>query len=190
MNIIPKEVIEKAIEGGWKGLYMDEDGITVDTQSQIAWGRTKTGLGRHLPLQVIALDRTFWEALGKALGWDIAYGSYGNDTMEEWQSRAMTFFNIILTNGDTDAFWEKVLSNNLSMTNKPKNVEEVVRETVKHIMTARTHGQVYVERYIREAFNSLLESVAKEVDEMAEKRGYTLEDAAQLIRSAKSDVRT
>lgn len=66
ISMIPKKAIEKAIEGGWKGLFMDDEGITVDTQSQIAWGRTKTGLGRHLPLQVIALDPTFWQALGRA----------------------------------------------------------------------------------------------------------------------------
>jgi hypothetical protein len=66
-----EHAIKKACIGGWKELYIDaQDGITVDHSQQIAWGRTSTNLGRHLPLAVIFLDPAFWKALGKAEGWD------------------------------------------------------------------------------------------------------------------------
>lgn len=109
MNI-PKKIIEKAIEGGWKGLFMDDEGITVDIQSQIAWGRTKTGLGRHLPLQVIALDPTFWQALGKTLGWSEQKTHFPSSLAKcVWQNTAYVFYDLILTGASTDEFWATLL---------------------------------------------------------------------------------
>ena len=64
-----QKFIEDAIRGGWRGLFMDDDGITVDAMSGIAWGRTQTGLGRHLPLAVILLDPLAWQAVGQTRGW-------------------------------------------------------------------------------------------------------------------------
>lgn len=52
--MIPKLAIEKAIEGGWNKPQF----YVQDNQPE------------HLLWQVVVLDRTFWIALGKALGWN------------------------------------------------------------------------------------------------------------------------
>lgn len=84
--MIPKEAIKKAIEGGWK--YKSGSGWTV-----------------------IALDPSFWQCLGKALGWAdnklpvLAHEPLGYTR----QKYAHRFYDLILTGGDTDAFWKELL---------------------------------------------------------------------------------
>lgn len=144
---IPKEVIDKAFEGGWMS------SVALDSSSR--W-------------QCVALDKTFWKALGNALGWETSkyracemkkpfyygeskrgsgaivgeskdktqwyvrwdYGRNGKptqgmgarqpypkenisirDTSSSWQMVARRFYDLILTGGDTDAFWQQLLAN-------------------------------------------------------------------------------
>lgn len=108
---IPKEAIEKAIEGGWCKNYGN--------------GKPpfKHGVGRDAvtilyneggPIQTyyyaqIALDPTFWQALGKSCGWDKNASVYSHTTMTQWQQAAMQFYDLILTGGDTEKFWAEIL---------------------------------------------------------------------------------
>jgi hypothetical protein len=95
--MIPKQAIEKAIEGGWNdkiGGHYEEIGF---------W-------------QTIALDPTFWQALGKALGWNglilelIPDADRGKIIdPNEWHGHALDFYDLILTGGDTEAFWNELL---------------------------------------------------------------------------------
>lgn len=74
--MIPKQAIEKAIEGGWKN---------------------SENIYPHW--SVIAFDKTFWQALGKALGWEEL----------DWIPYGQHFAKVILTGGDTEAFWKEIL---------------------------------------------------------------------------------
>jgi hypothetical protein len=70
--MIPKEIIEKAIEGGWKPrnriigrayyVYRPSQGHFFTKSSNTA--------GFWMQWHEVALDREFWICLGKALGWD------------------------------------------------------------------------------------------------------------------------
>lgn len=54
----------------------------------------------------IALDPLFWQALGKALGWDgWSVQFYG----DEWLFHAHQYFDLVLTGGDTEAFWKELI---------------------------------------------------------------------------------
>jgi hypothetical protein len=80
--MIPKAAIEKAIEGGWRlPQPCEHDGIkfyhTGDT----------------------ALDPSFWQALGKALGWS----DWGYVPMAE------NFFMLVIRERLTEKFWEELL---------------------------------------------------------------------------------
>lgn len=125
--MIPKEAIEKAIEGGWEfrkslhwprnlGVYpSDIDALVV------VW-------------QQVALSPDFWQSLGKALGWseeDFEGFIHKDDDMlcpcnpeklvqsgamivlhrgpVRWRTEAHNFFGIILTGGDTEKFWSDLL---------------------------------------------------------------------------------
>ena len=100
MNI-PKEAIEKAIEGGWKPNAHNEG---------IDWR------GVIQPWQATACDPSFWQSLGKALGWTeridggLKYenGFYKKLPVEQWY--AHKFYDLILTGGDTEVFWKELLS--------------------------------------------------------------------------------
>lgn len=88
--MIPKEAIEKAIEGGWEPY------------------KTRTTLPNW---QITALDPAFWQALGKALGWPSV--TPGNSVMTQefpqtWRYHALHFYDLILTGGDTAAFWKSL----------------------------------------------------------------------------------
>ena len=85
--IIPKEAIEKAIEGGWNDARLDYEATYAD----------------------IALDHSFWQALGMALEWEGAIDRRPFAT--EWENYAHAFYHRILTGGDTQAFWDELLTN-------------------------------------------------------------------------------
>ncbi len=97
MNI-PKEVIDKAKEGGWKPSGLD---------------LYKVGNVDAINKYRVVLSPEFWIALGKALNKNESYLSplYGCDDVEGdwWWGIAMRFYDLILTGGDTDAFWQEIL---------------------------------------------------------------------------------
>lgn len=129
MNI-PKEVIEKAIEGGWQGgdywelshrdVCNEYQIVPNDGTDAVYHGKLKTRS------QCIALDPSFWQSLGSALGWakeglGVCVGcgrgnerdcrcDQDNPIDDEWHYHAMRFYDLILTSGDTDAYWKELLA--------------------------------------------------------------------------------
>ena len=105
---IPKEAIEKAIDGGWYNYPSD-------------FNLNDHYVEKHDSSCMTALDPTFWQSLGKALGWPEEYAirhkelpknSVENFRLEidkNWQSHAIDFYDLILTNGDTEKFWSDLL---------------------------------------------------------------------------------
>lgn len=142
--MIPKTAIEKAIEGKWK----PPSSVSAE------------GLLRDFEWQIFALDPLFFQALGKALGWDNRpledadyqlaaevnvrwipmFDTKGRPLMQTiqrgqeenlmryrmeqaiieieergWKYEAKRFYDLILTNQSTEAFWSELLA---SPTNK------------------------------------------------------------------------
>jgi hypothetical protein len=106
--MIPKQAIEKAIEGGYK----------ID----LAWF---VDLPVYAHAQII-IDPDFWQALGKALGWlnhcpaNIDHKPTTNplecpecgcsyNGAQIWKDSAHRFYDLILTGGDTEKFWDDLL---------------------------------------------------------------------------------
>lgn len=87
--MIPKEAIERAIEGGWAD-FDPSTSIIYDTGY---W-------------QVIALDLRFWKCLGKALGWDADYKP-GNRPL--WHIQAFEFYDLVLNGYGPDEYWKELL---------------------------------------------------------------------------------
>lgn len=93
--MIPKQAIKKAIEGGWEPSEFRER----------AYWRTRRPirpLNRHqlsasITLHEIALDPTFWQALGKALGW-----AAQNSISPKWEQRGIQFCHLMLTDERAD----------------------------------------------------------------------------------------
>lgn len=116
MNI-PKLAIKRAIEGGWRPYF--EDSSAEDTVHFVLYDRERPSE------KEIALDPSFWQSLGKALGWEKqcefceAWFEPENprhcwcDTKPFWIGghikRARDFYDLILTGGDTDAYWKELL---------------------------------------------------------------------------------
>ena len=111
---IPKEIIEKAIECGWHkdeqpNIEINNDGLWVNF-----WGGGDT---RTLHESDIILDPLFWQALGKALGWDFA-NVKGKDGYREylygseWEDSAHELLSLILTSApekEIEAYWNNLL---------------------------------------------------------------------------------
>jgi hypothetical protein len=72
-------------------------------------GRAFIGLGRIFGWQEIALDPSFWQALGKALGWNVTGRQLAMNSKPNWQIWATRFYDLILTGGDTEKFWADLL---------------------------------------------------------------------------------
>jgi hypothetical protein len=101
--MIPQEAIEKAIQGGWL-----EDSQIDAVDDGKCYFQTMNG-GELSEWQItweeIALDPSFWQSLGKALGWPLR----NDGTTEWWGCVAADFCRVILTGGDTDKFWKEIL---------------------------------------------------------------------------------
>lgn len=95
MNI-PKEIIEKAADGGWK----------------ISIRHRERGTGYEVDEKVV-LDPNFWQALVIREKWDTSEDRFG-----DWLYYAHRFYDLILTQKPNDAafpseigaFWQEVLS--------------------------------------------------------------------------------
>lgn len=101
-STIPKEAIEKAIEGGWRSEYLNCHIIT-HSDWYITVGDSRFSC-KGEPASTVALDPSFWQSLGKALGWS---------TMENHQQsrrEALRYYYLILTRGDTKKFWDELLA--------------------------------------------------------------------------------
>lgn len=122
--MIPKQAIEKAIEGGWKPLKTivvhDTDAFEqIDYQTIVFYNGTNVELGAPIGrrnLYSIALDPTFWQALGKVLRWaetitntDVCTECLDNYKPVGWHQNALRFYDLILTGKSTEEFWEEIL---------------------------------------------------------------------------------
>lgn len=112
--------------------------ILVVRRVRIGFGGDPSPVKFEISLAEIALDPLFWQSLGKALGWNIEihdgcctvcgepmpegetmfnfHGYSGNCPKpplksREWNKEAHRFYDLILTGGDTEKFWEELLTN-------------------------------------------------------------------------------
>lgn len=123
-NLIPHAAVEKAIEGGWrlKNQHIPADGdyfvALIDNGAAIKYQvQNKAGEPKdndYANVAEIALDPTFWQALGKALGWGLVLGweemyAPAENAAQEWYQNAFRFYDLILTGGDTEAYWKDLL---------------------------------------------------------------------------------
>lgn len=98
--MIPKEAIEKAIEGGWNTRGFDSN----------EWG----GVIMHDAACEITLDPLFWQSLGNALDKELAakyaaQGTYISFTKWDWRKYASTFCDFIFEGRETQVFWDCLL---------------------------------------------------------------------------------
>lgn len=98
--MIPTRVIEKVLESGWR---TDE----------------KQPAEFFDAYEYYILDPAFWQALGKSCGWhrctiisnenDYPIPHKHSNSCQVYIMRAQVFFELILTGGNTEQFWEEIL---------------------------------------------------------------------------------
>ena len=96
---IPNKIVELAVEGGYP-LTLSTSGVNYSD---------------------MILSPLFWQSLGKQLGWDkedeqnlkMYRMSGGAGDMPKgiyrWNKKVHRFIDLLLTGGDTDAFWEGLI---------------------------------------------------------------------------------
>ena len=89
------EAIKLAIEKGEYDAYWDEK---YDQPYYSSGGGTSGFISKS----DLVLDPLFWRGLGKALNWDELGKTY-------WLSQAEGYFHTVMTQGDLDAFWKRIL---------------------------------------------------------------------------------
>lgn len=119
--MIPKTAIELAIKGGYDARW--------DNDVEIFFSVRRSGSEPHLlktlTEEVVALDPSFWQALGKELGWSDSFDNvYRGESMNSegtWETRevhitekvanhyAHRFYDKILQGEDTTEFWNEIL---------------------------------------------------------------------------------
>ncbi len=112
--LIPREVVEKAKEGGWNPFNEPYEIERVEHDT-IYFGNKE--FSHFFGANDLATDKFFWQALAESLHWRrhfivISYGIAGVPewcTIQQWEHEARRFFSLLLTEGDIDAFWQKHL---------------------------------------------------------------------------------
>lgn len=109
---IPKQAIEKAIEGGWQPQH---PGTALRMVHENGFWLTDKVIGEHtyfIAKEKVALDPTFWRALAKASGWPKCVLRHYPHTSacEKWRNWAIYFCDLILTGQPTEPFWTDLLS--------------------------------------------------------------------------------
>lgn len=100
--MIPREAISRAVEGGWKPPYEESYANKWEIENDGIWTYDGESLGEWHIWQQIALDPSFWQALGGRLP----------KIGEDWLLYALRFSTLILTGGSTDEFWDELLNAN------------------------------------------------------------------------------
>ena len=100
-----EQAIKKAIEGGWKPIYARGNKDWVANYNNITY------IGKH-HLYDTLLDTKFWQALGKAEGWNTIDGK--TDIIychkeKEWQGYMHKFTDHIIEDKDIDSFFKELL---------------------------------------------------------------------------------
>lgn len=96
---IPKRIIEKVIEGGWRDDLLRAN-PNADVEGLIEEGHFDRDAYKTL------LNPLFWQALGKVKGWKTLTPK--GMVIDEVKVAAHECYDLILTGGDTDAFWEEI----------------------------------------------------------------------------------
>lgn len=113
--MIPKEIISRAIEGGWRTApYYKGKTLTKDDVESIAEFFTDQSGSGFKTWQEIAFAPSFWQSLGKALGWGLVLGweeAYAptENAAQEWYQNAFHFYEQVLTGGDLELYWKDLL---------------------------------------------------------------------------------
>lgn len=112
--MIPQQAITKAIEGGWKPKNTEITGNCLPVGNGWSFVQLRSSLEDarfFVVFSDIALDPTFWQALGKALGWKEWKTTALIYDELTWYYQGRRFCYLILTGGDTEKFWADLLSN-------------------------------------------------------------------------------
>jgi hypothetical protein len=125
--MIPLRAIDIAIQGGWEPYGCDFTDMPIDARGvctltdedaqSFDFGIYDT----EYPDQGYyyagtnfrtAFDATFWQSLGKELGWlpDADELITADKHQYGWKVYARRFYDLILTNGNTTTFWNDILS--------------------------------------------------------------------------------
>jgi hypothetical protein len=105
--MIPKAAIEKAIQGGWQPNVSEfrEFVCYIDAVNYL----DAKGSWQVIKYEEIALDPSFFQALGKALGLEKSDRNTRTEIWLEWKYQAHRFYDLILTGQPTEPFWEALL---------------------------------------------------------------------------------
>jgi hypothetical protein len=98
------EAIKLAVKGGWIPRGLNAERKPVSWIWQAAINRSKF-------YERFVLDPQFWVALSKALGWElIDYCRECDSATEGWKYYAHLYFDLVLTGGDTEKFWQDLIN--------------------------------------------------------------------------------
>lgn len=114
-----KEVIEKAIEGGWKP---SKTGVHNEPMYSIGLGivmyRNLNGRDTQISFGEILIDPLFWQALSKAMGWSEKI-NYGEISIYEFKFPMVTigwlyqwhrFIDVLAEGKSPDDFFNSLIS--------------------------------------------------------------------------------
>lgn len=123
MTKIPTEILTAAQNGGWYAGYSCQkdpytDGYAFTAKEDITREQYKEHQLIIISWQEVALDREFWIALGKKLGWQmVKTANYGAEVHtywafdSEWQAKAHEFYQCVLSGQDPTEWWNELLAN-------------------------------------------------------------------------------
>jgi len=103
------ETIKKAIEGGWKN--------KIKQATPILSRRFGLKTAQEMYFMWVFSDPSFWQCLGKAMGWEIMYRPYKSgstrnfDAIQGWLYQWHRFIDHLAEGGTAEEFFKEIGSN-------------------------------------------------------------------------------
>jgi hypothetical protein len=123
--MIPENIIELAIKGGyWPKIRSEVTNYELELVTARETGKWQELIQKYVHVNMV-LDPLFWQALGRKNKWKnwkctkckfqfdkqglIACPSCSRiGHREAWRQVSLEFFDLLMTNGDTDKFWNNL----------------------------------------------------------------------------------
>jgi hypothetical protein len=112
-----QDAIEQAIEGGWKpsmcrkSFNLAKDGVWEFEGGRFSFGHKEDIYRWSVSYEEIFTDPLFWQALGKARGWNDGTHRAGNGELTSiayWRRASIGWFENRMAGGDETKFWESL----------------------------------------------------------------------------------
>lgn len=107
-----QQIIQDAIEGGWKDYMSPKYDTPITKETDGVWFNPQSPTIRWVPVSECLLDPSFWQAVDKTRGWNVDEGDWrrtGFTTLKNWREHWHQFIYHLAEGDDYETALSKLV---------------------------------------------------------------------------------